>query len=345
MHAKLSKKRSRRKKNKALILDEEAGEEDDVSQDEWKLGKGILLLALAAGFTLASLLVKPPWRSLGDERDKRDEWRSKEAFGGAASVAVSEDWPREEPEPFSPPSGPLSGPSVEKAVQFQKVKVLSGSSERAGSREPGNLQDPRIVWIHLHSYGGTTICDLARAHGEKVSPAKDNCNLMPDGCSTPAQFRIGCLKRLQSMQYTFTAVERSLDEEDLTCLGERRMLFGLMLRDPVAGIKSTLIGNQLEKGLMLQALRSRVVPRNLAFHFCLPPFDTYQHLDNFAVRTLSGAYDQPPGGMSMAHLERAKGDERMRNTLGGQEVVERCRKRKRVLQESRRVADVVTVEL
>lgn len=85
--------------------------------------------------------------------------------------------------------------------------------------------------------------------------------------------------------------------------------------------------------------------RNLAFHFCLPPFDTYQHLDNFAVRTLSGAYDQPPGGMSMAHLERAKGDERMRNTLGGQEVVERCRKRKRVLQESRRGADVVTVEL
>ena len=37
---------------------------------------------------------------------------------------MSEDWPREEPEPFSPPSGPLGGPSVEKAVQFQKVKVL-----------------------------------------------------------------------------------------------------------------------------------------------------------------------------------------------------------------------------
>lgn len=56
---------------------------------------GILLLALAAGFTLASLLVKPPWRSLGDERDKRDEWRSKEAFGGArpsAGGAVLKRW-------------------------------------------------------------------------------------------------------------------------------------------------------------------------------------------------------------------------------------------------------------
>ena len=48
--------------------------------------------------------------------------------------------------------------------------------------------------------------------------------------------------------------------------------------------------------------------RNLAFHFCLPPFDTYQHFDNFAVRTLSGDYDVAPGEVTRQHLEKAKGD-------------------------------------
>jgi hypothetical protein len=43
------------------------------------------------------------------------------------------------------------------------------------TRQPGNFNDPKVLWVHLHSYGGTTICDLARAHGEKVSPPKDNC--------------------------------------------------------------------------------------------------------------------------------------------------------------------------
>lgn len=50
-----------------------------------------------------------------------------------------------------------------------------------------------------------------------------------------------------------------------------------------------------------------ILSRNLAFHFCLPPFDTYQHFDNFAVRSLSGDYDVPPGEMTTQHLEKAKG--------------------------------------
>lgn len=49
------------------------------------------------------------------------------------------------------------------------------NGSKASTRQPGNFNDPRILWIHLHSYGGTTMCDLARAHGEKVSPPKDNC--------------------------------------------------------------------------------------------------------------------------------------------------------------------------
>ena len=113
---------------------------------------------------------------------------------------------------------------------FEKIALC-----KASTRQPGNFNDPRILWIHLHSYGGTTMCDLARAHGEKVSPPKDNCtleieviygffisssqkkqnfwvnlwfwkehipywgNVMPDGCSTPKSFRIPCRKRAATL--------------------------------------------------------------------------------------------------------------------------------------------------
>ncbi|CAJ1386902.1 unnamed protein product [Effrenium voratum] len=151
------------------------------------------------------------------------------------------------------------------------------------------------------------MCDMARAYGEKVTKAVDNCNLLPDACSTPKAFRIPCSKRAASVRYTFTAVERSLDDDDLVCSGQSgTMLLGIMLRDPLAGIKSTWIGNELDKGAILRAMRTGVVPRGFGFHFCLPPLDTYQHFDNFAVRTLSGDYDLAPGAMTAEHLAKAK---------------------------------------
>ena len=180
------------------------------------------------------------------------------------------------------------------------------------SRQPGNFKHPRILWIHLHGYGGTTICDMARSQGEKVARAQDNCNIMPDLCSTPKVFRTPCKKRASSLQYTFTAIERAVDDDDLACVGHAAsntgpvMLFGVMLRDPLAGIKSTWIGNELEKDLILTAIRTQTRPKNFQYHFCLPPFDTFQHFDNFAVRTLSGDYDVAPGTVSRWHLTRAK---------------------------------------
>ncbi|CAE7527056.1 unnamed protein product [Symbiodinium natans] len=179
-------------------------------------------------------------------------------------------------------------------------------------RQRGSFKHPRILWIHLHGYGGTTICDMARSQGEKVARSQDNCNVMPDLCSTPKVFRTPCKKRASSLQYTFTAIERAVDDDDLSCLGsagsqmQPTMLYGIMLRDPLAGIKSTWIGNELEKDMIVNAIRSREKPRNFQYHFCLPPFDTYQHFDNFAVRSLSGDYDVDPGAVTHWHLARAK---------------------------------------
>lgn len=39
---------------------------------------------------------------------------------------------------------------------------------------------------------------------------------------------------------------------------------------------------------------------------CLPPWDNFQHFDNYQVRSLGGNYDKPPLQVSQADLERAK---------------------------------------
>ena len=184
------------------------------------------------------------------------------------------------------------------------VEVLPRAAPKTSTlRQPGHLHQPKVLWIHLHSYGGTTMCDLARAHGEKVSPRQDNCNLMPDGCSTVAALRIGCRQRMAGA-YSFSALERSVDVEDLDC---PEVLTGIMLREPLAAMKSTLVGNGFEKSSIFEALRSRVVPKNQQFHFCLPPTDSFQHFDNFAVRSLGGAYEKGIGEVNEEDLERAKG--------------------------------------
>lgn len=306
------KKRFHKKKKRSaqsdFAIDEETGETGetaefaDEDESSWRSapvrGIGIIVLSIVAGFSLASLVLQP-WRDLATEAGVRGDM-GEFPVPPDISTAAMEPPPLEAVAPPAPdpPEAPAPDPAP---VAVQVVKLPA-------TRQPGNFNDPKVLWVHLHSYGGTTICDLARAHGEKVSPPKDNCNMMPDGCSTPKAFRIPCRKRAVSTQYTFSAVERVLDEDDLKCSGgSQNMLFGIMLRDPVAGLKSTLIGNEFEKGIILQTLRSHVVMRNLAFHFCLPPFDTYQHFDNFAVRTLSGDYDVAPGEVTRQHLEKAKG--------------------------------------
>merc|ERR1719446_1363822 len=48
---------------------------------------------------------------------------------------------------------------------------------------------------------------------------------------------------------------------------------------------------------------------------CLPAWDTYQHFDNFATRTLGGAYLQAPCGITLDHLEAAKSQLRRMDVL------------------------------
>merc|ERR1712137_410978 len=94
---------------------------------------------------------------------------------------------------------------------------------------------------------------------------------------------------------------------------------GTMLREPLSALQSVLNHDRFDKVAILETLRgcSEKAP---AKHFmyqppsklfssvlpCLPAWDTYQHFDNFATRTLAGAYAQAPCGITRSHLEAAK---------------------------------------
>jgi hypothetical protein len=157
-----------------------------------------------------------------------------------------------------------------------------------------------IAWLHLHNFAGTFMCNEAKAQGEVVSDV--NCNWCPDDCSAQKGSRVSCAKRgARDAQYTFSAQERDLDEDDFCS----SVLKGVMLRDPLAGLTSTLHLNGYEKNRTLEILRTGE-DKYVRHWGCIPLWDTYHHFDNFATRSLSGHYDEPPGGVTAEHLEAAK---------------------------------------
>lgn len=159
-----------------------------------------------------------------------------------------------------------------------------------------------ITWIHLHNFGGTFMCQEAHKQGLMTGP--NNCNVKGDECSSKEDDHVYCKAR---GQYGFSAIEREVQDEDLECTDR---LYGVMLRDPIAGARTTFTHNKfdgVDKDRIFRALRngeSEVLAHT--GHKCLPKWDTYQHFDNFATRVLSSKYNTPAGKMTRHHLEKAK---------------------------------------
>mmetsp|Transcript_63389 Transcript_63389/g.138019 ORF Transcript_63389/g.138019 Transcript_63389/m.138019 type:complete len:347 (-) Transcript_63389:427-1467(-) len=169
---------------------------------------------------------------------------------------------------------------------------------------PARASKGHVLWLHLHNFGGTSICAEAALQGEAVGP--ENCNVPPDLCSVIPSERVSCGNR-SAGGYSFTAIERTLLEEDFACSAD--MLYGVMLRDPLAGAASTYVANSFGLELkwdIFESFRTGVPPTGHGPHPCLPEWDTYQHMDNYATRTLSGNYFAPPGKLTRTDLEVAK---------------------------------------
>jgi len=195
----------------------------------------------------------------------------------------------------------------------QELKAVENSNDWSrGSRK-------QVSWLHMHKFGGTFMTKMARLQGETFPLSSINANWMPDFCSTPRGLRVLCAERTgvssSSSHISWSAMERELDEGDFC----EDALVGTILREPLGALQSVLSHDQFDRKAILETLRNcyEAAP---AKHFmyqppadfisnaskCLPEWDTYHHFDNFATRTLGGAYMAPPCGIDRSHLEVAK---------------------------------------
>jgi hypothetical protein len=173
------------------------------------------------------------------------------------------------------------------------LAVNVSRSERA--RKP-------ILWIHLHNFAGTYVCMEASRQSEVVPPASGwpGCLYGNDLCSAASADRVHCQDRVQSA-YSFSMIERDLADADIC----DDILLGTMLRDPLSGVRSTLVANSFNKQELLSIFSGE--PSRMAEHMpCLPRWDSFQHFDNFATRSLGKAYWRAPRQVQRVDLEKAK---------------------------------------
>jgi len=177
-----------------------------------------------------------------------------------------------------------------------QVKTYQNSSN-----SPANSRKP-VLWLHLHNFAGTYLCREAAKQLER-GPTGQNCLLERDRCSTQNEDkRIHCSERAaMDKTNSFSMVERDVEDADLC----EKLLTGIMLRDPISGAQSTLRNNKVDKHTLMQVLRTGQVEL-IEHRGCLPPWDVYQHFDNFATRTLGDGYMAPPGGVTKEHFLKAK---------------------------------------
>mmetsp|Transcript_9244 Transcript_9244/g.16646 ORF Transcript_9244/g.16646 Transcript_9244/m.16646 type:complete len:355 (+) Transcript_9244:75-1139(+) len=165
--------------------------------------------------------------------------------------------------------------------------------------ETGKSRRP-VVWVHLHNFAGTYMCQEASKQHER-GQQRTNCLISPDLCSTVHEKRIHCHDRASSGN-TFSMVERSVDDADFCS----ELLSGVLFRDPLSGALSTLRANFFNKAELMEVLRSGGAQQRIGHMPCLPDWDSFQHFDNFATRSLGSGYDAPPRGVTRLHLETAK---------------------------------------
>jgi hypothetical protein len=200
----------------------------------------------------------------------------------------AKEWQQEELEEQMADSGQNS------PRQQQNWCAARSQAQGGGLGKPVGRKN--IQWLHLHNFGGTFMCQEAARQGEATTPF--NCNW--EDCSQQTGL-FSCQVKAKSEKYTFSMMERNLQTSDLCT----EALFGTMLRDPVAGMQSTLVANKYDKAAIMKIMETS---QNMTAEHsaCLPSWDTYQHFDNFATRSISGAYMLPPGGVTQEHLDMAK---------------------------------------
>eukprot|EP00929_Paragymnodinium_shiwhaense_P020196 TRINITY_DN13532_c0_g1_i1.p1 TRINITY_DN13532_c0_g1~~TRINITY_DN13532_c0_g1_i1.p1 ORF type:complete len:385 (+),score=117.71 TRINITY_DN13532_c0_g1_i1:71-1225(+) len=240
-------------------------------------------------------------RGAGDDSSKADVGMMKLLRGqeedifnedASSSQAQEELWciARKMAEERSRPGGAAAEQVAEASLNDDDGSAAAGGPTPWQGRK-------NVQWLHLHNYGGSFICQEAVRQGERTTGF--NCNW--ENCSQQTG-TFDCETKARSERYTFNMLERNLQPSDVCS----DAISGTMLRDPLAGMQSTMIANHFDKAAILDILRTGNGAEAANHSLCLPAWDTYQHFDNFATRSISGAYLKAPGELTKDDLEAAK---------------------------------------
>lgn len=135
-------------------------------------------------------------------------------------------------------------------LRGQSWSSLSARPRECVAASSRHLDGRSALHLHLHNYGGTFQCALARRQGECTNPPW--CNF--EGCSEVVKSRLTpCWKRLRATHYTWIFEERGFNDDDISCTGAQ--IVYVILRDPLAALESTLNANHFVKSHVLQAMR------------------------------------------------------------------------------------------
>jgi len=170
-----------------------------------------------------------------------------------------------------------------------------------------------VVFLHIHKYGGTSVCHLAKLNGEQVPPGNCNCNFCQDSC------RYSQGPRMQPHNYgtamvphtsvSYAQIERDLSPQDLDKFLSMKVRTGVMLRDPMEGVLANIVAHKIALSDLEVVLKAGDFNRAYAHDpGCLKnahnPHVIGHLIQSFATRSLSGFFDAST--TTDEHLENAK---------------------------------------
>jgi hypothetical protein len=170
-----------------------------------------------------------------------------------------------------------------------------------------------VIFLHIHKYGGTSVCLLAKLNGEKTPPGNCNCNFCRDSC------RYDQVSRMKPSDYgnamiphtlvSYAQIERDVLPQDLADFFSMEVRTGVMLRDPMEGVLANIVAHKIALSDLETALKEGDFLRAYGHDpGCLKhayaPSVVGLLIQSFATRSLSGFFDVTT--TTDEHLEYAK---------------------------------------
>lgn len=177
---------------------------------------------------------------------------------------------------------------------FEKFQRSISTSNEVAVRKSRNGKP--AVFFHIHKYGGTSMCVLARANGEQAG--KCNCNLCEDSCKYSPASSVDASKYEAAMTpnapVSYVQIERDLRPHDMEEFGSK-FTTAVTLRDPMIGLLANMAMHKIDPVELANAMRGNfsIAGIHKRMNGCLKHEVSGQLVQSFATRSLSGNFNVP----------------------------------------------------